>query len=77
MTLWSLSGAAFSSRSPRRRSDLVTAAGDHGIAVEIDHLQPPQIRPLVERVDSEQERLDVLVNDIRGGEHEEVPCPAR
>ncbi|NEB79895.1 SDR family oxidoreductase [Streptomyces sp. SID14478] len=50
-------------------ADLVTAAGGHGIAVPTDHLEQDQVRALVERVDSEQGRLDVLVNDIWGGEH--------
>ncbi|MFD4577687.1 SDR family oxidoreductase [Streptomyces sp. NPDC058417] len=50
-------------------ADLVTAAGGRGIAVPTDHLEPDQVRALVERVDREQGRLDVLVNDIWGAEH--------
>ncbi|MET7478016.1 SDR family oxidoreductase [Streptomyces sp. NPDC005648] len=50
-------------------ADLVTEAGGHGIAVPTDHLDPAQVRALVERVDDEQGRLDLLVNDIWGGEH--------
>ncbi|MEA2467110.1 MAG: hypothetical protein QOJ57_1236 [Thermoleophilaceae bacterium] len=50
-------------------AELVGAAGGEGIAVEVDHLQPAQVEALVERVDSERGRLDVLVNDIWGGEH--------
>ncbi|HET9379854.1 MAG TPA: SDR family oxidoreductase [Streptomyces sp.] len=50
-------------------ADLVTAAGGHGIAVPTDHLDPAQVRALVDRVADEQGRLDVLVNDIWGGEH--------
>jgi len=49
-------------------ADLVTAAGGHGIAVPTDHLDPAQVRVLVDRVADEQGRLDVLVNDIWGGE---------
>ncbi|MFE5332091.1 SDR family oxidoreductase [Embleya sp. NPDC056575] len=49
-------------------ADLVTAAGGHGIAVPTDHLEPARVRALIERIDSEQGRLDVLVNDIWGGE---------
>ncbi|MBD0839594.1 MULTISPECIES: SDR family oxidoreductase [unclassified Streptomyces] len=49
-------------------ADLVTEAGGHGIAVPTDHLEPAQVRALVERIDTEQGRLDVLVNDIWGGE---------
>jgi NAD(P)-dependent dehydrogenase (short-subunit alcohol dehydrogenase family) len=50
-------------------AELVTAAGGEGIAVAVDHLDPEQVRGLVERIDSEQGRLDVLVNDIWGAEH--------
>jgi len=50
-------------------ADLVTAAGGEGIAVQVDHLDPRQVAALVERIDSEQGRLDVLVNDIWGAEH--------
>jgi NAD(P)-dependent dehydrogenase (short-subunit alcohol dehydrogenase family) len=49
-------------------AELVTAAGGEGIAAGVDHLEPKQVRELVERIDSEQGRLDVLVNDIWGGE---------
>ncbi|MFJ9038709.1 SDR family oxidoreductase [Streptomyces sp. NPDC102406] len=49
-------------------AEMVTAAGGHGIAVPADHLEPDQVRALVERVDAEQGRLDVLVNNIWGGE---------
>ncbi len=50
-------------------ADLVTAAGGLGIAVPTDHLVPAQVRSLVDRIDAEQGRLDVLVNDIWGGEN--------
>jgi NAD(P)-dependent dehydrogenase (short-subunit alcohol dehydrogenase family) len=49
-------------------AELVTAAGGVGIAVEVDHLVPDQVEALVTRIDSESGRLDVLVNDIWGGE---------
>ena len=49
-------------------AELVDAAGGEGIAVEVDHLQPERVRTLVQRIDAEQGRLDVLVNDIWGGE---------
>jgi NAD(P)-dependent dehydrogenase (short-subunit alcohol dehydrogenase family) len=50
-------------------AELVTAAGGRGIAVQVDHLVREQVRALVERIDREQGRLDVLVNDVWGGEH--------
>jgi NAD(P)-dependent dehydrogenase (short-subunit alcohol dehydrogenase family) len=49
-------------------ADLVTVAGGEGIAVAVDHLQPGQVEALVQRIDAERGRLDVLVNDIWGGE---------
>ncbi|GAA3757377.1 SDR family oxidoreductase [Micromonospora maritima] len=49
-------------------AELVTAAGGTGIAVAVDHLDPEQVRALVERIDAEQGRLDVLVNDIWGAD---------
>src|SRR5690554_1516883 len=49
-------------------AELVDKAGGTGIAVQVDHLEPPQVQALVERIDREQGRLDVLVNDIWGGD---------
>ncbi|MFH9984415.1 SDR family oxidoreductase [Streptomyces luteogriseus] len=49
-------------------ADLVTAAGGRGIAVPTDHLDRSQVKALVDRIADEQGRLDVLVNDIWGGE---------
>jgi len=49
-------------------ADLVTEAGGHGIAVPTDHLDSDRVRALVDRVADERGRLDVLVNDIWGGE---------
>ncbi|CAL9364429.1 SDR family oxidoreductase [Streptomyces sp. enrichment culture] len=49
-------------------ADLVTEAGGRGIAVPADHLDHSAVRHLVDRIAGEQGRLDVLVNDIWGGE---------
>ena len=49
-------------------AELVTAAGGKGIAVQIDHLVADDVRALVDRIRTEQGRLDVLVNDVWGGE---------
>ena len=49
-------------------AELVTTAGGTGIAVAVDHLDPSAVAALVARIDAEQGRLDVLVNDIWGGE---------
>ncbi|MBT2443851.1 SDR family oxidoreductase [Streptomyces sp. ISL-36] len=50
-------------------AELVTAAGGEGIAVPTDHLQVAQVQALVDRIDREHGRLDILVNDVWGGEH--------
>lgn len=47
-------------------AELVDKAGGHGIAVPVDHLDPEQVRALVERIEREQGALHVLVNDIWG-----------
>ncbi|MFH9422823.1 SDR family oxidoreductase [Streptomyces sp. NPDC017529] len=49
-------------------AELVTAAGGAGIAVPTDHLDPDAVRALTGRIDREQGRLDVLVNDLWGGD---------
>src|ERR1700712_3209536 len=48
--------------------ELILATGGRGTAVRVDHLQQPEVRALVERIDSEHGRLDILVNDIFGGD---------
>ena len=50
-------------------AELVTAAGGQGIALAVDHLDPAQVAALVERIDADHGRLDVLVNDVWGAEH--------
>ena len=49
-------------------AELVTEAGGEGIGVAVDHLDPQQVRALVERIEAGHGRLDVLVNDIWGAE---------
>lgn len=49
-------------------AELVNLAGGIGIAVQVDHLVHDQVRSLIERIDENHGRLDVLVNDIWGGE---------
>ncbi len=45
----------------------VTAAGGRGIPVRCDHTDPAQVRELISRVERENGRLDVLVNNAWGG----------
>jgi NAD(P)-dependent dehydrogenase (short-subunit alcohol dehydrogenase family) len=49
-------------------AELVSALGGKGIAVQVDHLISEDVRKLVDRIRAEQGRLDILVNDIWGGE---------
>jgi NAD(P)-dependent dehydrogenase (short-subunit alcohol dehydrogenase family) len=49
-------------------AELISASGGKGIAVKVDHLVAEQVASLVDRIRSEQGRLDVLVNDMWGGE---------
>jgi NAD(P)-dependent dehydrogenase (short-subunit alcohol dehydrogenase family) len=50
-------------------AELVTASGGRGIAVRVDHLVADEVRTLVDRIRAEQGRLDILVNDLWGGEN--------
>jgi NAD(P)-dependent dehydrogenase (short-subunit alcohol dehydrogenase family) len=50
-------------------AELVAASGGRGIAVKVDHLVADEVEALVERIRAEQGRLDVLVNDMWGGEN--------
>jgi NAD(P)-dependent dehydrogenase (short-subunit alcohol dehydrogenase family) len=49
-------------------AEMVTARGGTGIAIRVDHSDPEQVRALTERIRSAHGRLDVLVNDVWGGE---------
>jgi NAD(P)-dependent dehydrogenase (short-subunit alcohol dehydrogenase family) len=47
---------------------LIEAAGSEGSALVVDHEDPAAVAELVDRIEREQGRLDVLVNDIFGGD---------
>ena len=49
-------------------ADLVSAAGGRGIAVRCDHTVPAEVEALVARLRQAHGRLDVLVNDVWGGD---------
>jgi NAD(P)-dependent dehydrogenase (short-subunit alcohol dehydrogenase family) len=49
-------------------AELVQQAGGKGIAVQVDHLDPTQVQTLVTRIEREQGRLDILVNDVWGAD---------
>ncbi|WP_169083971.1 SDR family oxidoreductase [Paenibacillus sp. PL91] len=50
-------------------AELVSNAGGLGIAVQVDHLDPDQVQALIARIENEQGRLDILVNDVWGAEY--------
>ena len=49
-------------------AELVTSLGGIGIAIPIDHLVPDDVKGLAERLQSQFGKIDILVNDIWGGE---------
>jgi NAD(P)-dependent dehydrogenase (short-subunit alcohol dehydrogenase family) len=49
-------------------AELVQRAGGRGIAVQVDHLAPMQVQALIARIEREQGRLDILVNDVWGAD---------
>ena len=49
-------------------AEMVTALGGTGIAAQTDHTRPEQVSRLIDRIEKEQGRLDILVNDIWGGD---------
>ncbi len=48
--------------------EMIAAAGGDGLALRVDHLDPGQVQDLAARIDAERGRLDILVNDIFGGD---------
>jgi len=49
-------------------AELVTKAGGLGIPVKVDHTVESEVIALVEQIQKEQGSLDILVNDIWGGD---------
>jgi NAD(P)-dependent dehydrogenase (short-subunit alcohol dehydrogenase family) len=49
-------------------AELVTHLGGTGIAAAVDHLDPDQVKSLAEQIRKDHGHIDVLVNDIWGGE---------
>jgi NAD(P)-dependent dehydrogenase (short-subunit alcohol dehydrogenase family) len=51
----------------QQTADEVTQQGGRGIAVRCDHTHDDEVRALFDRIEREQGRLDVLVNNVWGG----------
>ncbi len=73
-TVW-CTGRSVAGHTPEGRPEtieetalLVTEAGGQGRWHRCDHTDPDQVRGLVDRIRTEHGRLDVLVNDIWGGD---------
>jgi NAD(P)-dependent dehydrogenase (short-subunit alcohol dehydrogenase family) len=49
-------------------AELVTALGGTGVAVPVDHLVMEEVRALADRIREDYGKVDILVNDIWGGE---------
>jgi NAD(P)-dependent dehydrogenase (short-subunit alcohol dehydrogenase family) len=49
-------------------AEMVTARGGAGIAVQVDHTIPGEVERLFSRIRADQGRLDILVNDVWGGD---------
>jgi NAD(P)-dependent dehydrogenase (short-subunit alcohol dehydrogenase family) len=49
--------------------ELIRAADGQAVALRVDHLEADQVARLVQRIDTDHGRLDILVNDIWGGEN--------
>jgi NAD(P)-dependent dehydrogenase (short-subunit alcohol dehydrogenase family) len=56
-------------RSEVDRPETIEETAELVTAVAVDHLDPAQVARLVERIEADHGRLDVLVNDIWGAEH--------
>ncbi len=48
--------------------DLFRSVGGEGLAIRTDHLNPEDVRSLIGQIDDRHHRLDILVNDIFGGD---------
>src|SRR4051812_12580805 len=49
-------------------AELVEQAGGKAIPIQVDHMDPAQVELLAKRIESEHSRLDILINDIWGGD---------
>lgn len=49
-------------------AEMVTGQGGKGIYVQVDHTQEDQVMALFEQIRQEQGQLDILVNDVWGGD---------
>lgn len=74
-TVYGTGRSTRSGRSPMNRpetieytAELLTAAGGQGVAVRCDHSDPSAVSALISRIRSDHARLDILINDVWGGD---------
>ncbi|WP_058304422.1 SDR family oxidoreductase [Gorillibacterium timonense] len=48
--------------------ELIRSVGGEGLAIRTDHLNPEEVRSLIQQIDDRHHRLDIVVNDIFGGD---------
>ncbi|MCL6604593.1 MAG: SDR family oxidoreductase [Paenibacillus sp.] len=48
--------------------EMIRNVGGEGVAIRTDHLDPEEVRSLIQQIDDRHHRLDILVNDIFGGD---------
>ncbi len=48
--------------------EMMSATGGNGMALRVDHLDQDAVDALIARIEAEHDRLDILVNDIFGGD---------
>lgn len=49
-------------------AEMISSAGGEAVAIQVDHAKSGEVEALFARVKGEKGRLDILVNDIWGGE---------
>ncbi|HEX4096513.1 MAG TPA: SDR family oxidoreductase [Caulobacteraceae bacterium] len=73
--VWCTGRSSRAGRSPMNRpetieetAELIAAAGGRAHAVRVDHTREDEVAALAQRIGEESGRLDVLVNDVWGGD---------
>ena len=64
----SLAGGKNRPETIEETAEMVSNYGGKGLAVQTDHTKPEQVEALIKQIKTEQGRLDILVNDVWGGD---------
>ncbi|RHX95594.1 short-chain dehydrogenase [Leptospira yasudae] len=49
-------------------AEIINGSGGKAIWVRTDHTKPEEVKSLIEKIDREQGKLDILINDVWGGD---------